>query len=92
MSATGKNKAFTMVEMVVVVVMIGVLAGMIIPRMAGSTSGRRLREEARGLYVAAQYARNRAVNHRRAVRLMFNAEKGTYALLEQSDPTGRPSQ
>ena len=91
MWSTGK-RAFTIVEMVVVIVLVAVLAGMIAPRLGGAGQGAKLRASARRFFVTAQYARDFAATHRCDCRVVLDPAKGEYYLIYQPDPQRRPSE
>ena len=88
-SATGK-KGFTLVEIMVVLVIISVLAGMIVPHMSGRTTAAKLRASARRLLVAARYARDFAATRRRKCRLVIDTKEQQYVLTCQQDPEHEP--
>ena len=90
-SSTGKS-GFTLVELIVVVVIITVMTSMVAPRLSGATGRRQLRASARQLMVAAQYARNYAVTHRCACRIVFDRDGRRYNLAYQVDPEHRPGE
>ncbi len=89
MSRTGRT-AFTLVELTVVVVLLGVLVTMAAPRLSGAAGRSRLREAARRVHVTAQAARDHAVTHRRICRVALDRTDGRFALLAQADPAGEP--
>jgi type II secretory pathway pseudopilin PulG len=72
--------------LVVVVALMGVLAGLIVPRLAGSLRPRMLSSAATRMVAAARYARDYAATHRRCVRLLADARTGRVGLLVQVDP------
>lgn len=85
---------FTVVELVVVIVVVTVLAGMIVPRLVGAGGAAQLQEAARRLVIAAGYARDFAAAHRRACRLVL--EPGAdgsprYDLTCQASPERDPN-
>ena len=84
--------AFTMIEVMVVLVLVTLLATMIVPRMAGSSQSAQLRESAQRLLQAARYARGYAVSHRCQCRLLIDTAQNRYALEYQPDPEHRPDQ
>ena len=59
----------------IVLAIIAVLAGMIVPQMAGSIGSVRLRESARDLLVKARSARNFAVTRRRPCRIIIDPDE-----------------
>lgn len=87
-SKTG-NRAFTVVELIVVIAMLSVLAGMTVLRLGGRSRSGRLREASRRLLSTAQYARDFATTRRRACRLIFDPNGG-YSLAYQVDPHNDP--
>ena len=89
-STTG-NRAFTVVELIVVIAMLSVLAGMTVMRLGGRSRSGRLREASRRLLTTAQYARDFATTRRRACRLIFDPNGG-YSLAYQADPHHNPSE
>lgn len=91
MLLTGK-RAFTIVELIVVIVMIGVLATMIAPRLAGAGRATQLRLAGRRLQVTAQYARDYAVTHSRMCRLVLDRDEGRFVVLVQADPQSAPGE
>ena len=91
MSSTG-NRAFTVVELMVVVVIVSVLATMVVPRLHGSAASARLRSAASRLLVTAQYGRDFAARRRCQCRLMFDLGRQCYALAYQTEPGRRPNE
>jgi prepilin-type N-terminal cleavage/methylation domain-containing protein len=90
--AAAAAHAFTLVEVLVVIAVLGVLSTMIVPRLGGAAGPRRLRESARQLLTAARYARDYASAHRAACRLAIDVDGQRYALLCQVDPEHRPGE
>jgi type II secretion system protein H len=86
------RRAFTIVEVLVVVAMLGVMATMIVPRLGGAAASRRLSQSARQLLATARYARDYASTHRAACRLFIDVKEQRYALLFQADPEHRPDE
>ena len=86
------GRGFTLVEVTVVVIIVAVLAGMVVPRMVGSVSSSELREAARGLLMAATYAREYAVTRRCCCRLSILPDQRRYVLEYQPDPERRPGE
>jgi len=88
-SSTGK-RGFTIVEVIVVIIMIGVLATMIAPRLAAGGRAAGLRLAGRQLQATAQYARDYAVSRRRVCRLVLDRDGDRYMLVAQSGPQHDP--
>ncbi len=84
-SSTG-NRAFTLIEVMVIVVLVAVLGGMTIPRLGGRFSATRLRESARQFLITAQYAHQFATTHRCATRLRIDTTRSCYVLEYEEDP------
>ncbi|MEM6332665.1 MAG: GspH/FimT family pseudopilin [Planctomycetota bacterium] len=76
-SSTGERRgsaqrsAFTLIELMVVIVVIGVLAAITVPRFSGSFERAALRSEAQSLADAMRYARSQAIIQRRVIRLAW---------------------
>lgn len=73
-----RTRGFTLVELVMVMVMLGVLAVVAIPSM--STSGYRAQQFHDGVVSALRYAQKSAVSHRRMVCVDFNASTLTLTI------------
>lgn len=87
-----KTRAFTLIELMVVIVVVSVLSTMAITSMYGSYSSTTLAESARGLHTAMRYAQQYAVMHRRACRVVLinidSHEEAGYRLeVETTDPS-----
>jgi len=83
------RRAFTLIEMVVVVVLIGIMAAMIIPEMKGSFNDALLRSTGRDLVNVFNLASSRAVGLGQCYRVKFDTPNGRYAVERQiHDGTG----
>lgn len=69
-------RAFTMVELLLVIVLIGVLLGIAAPSLVRSIQGHRLRTAARTIVTVARYARNMALLKQSHVSITFNLDTG----------------
>ena len=71
-------RAFTLIEMVVVVVLIAVMAAMIIPEMKGSFDDALLRSTSRDLINVFDLASSRAVSLNQSFRVELDTQSGRY--------------
>ena len=71
-------RAFTLIEMVVVVVLIAVMAAMIIPEMKGSFDDALLRSTSRDLINVFDLASSRAVSLNQSCRVELDTQSGRY--------------
>lgn len=70
---------FTMIELVTVIVILGILAAVAIPRMTGSNEFRAIEFRDRSV-AALRYAQKTATSHRRMVCVAFTATTVTLAI------------
>lgn len=93
MSSTGNSarRAFTIIELTVVIVVIVIVAGLAAPQMLGAFGAAQLRDAARKLNTAARYAHDFATTRRRACRIVFDDDGRTWQLQMQSKPTTDPA-
>ncbi|MGA3267478.1 MAG: prepilin-type N-terminal cleavage/methylation domain-containing protein [Verrucomicrobiota bacterium] len=78
--APGFRRAFTLVELMVVVALIGIMAAMIIPEMRGSFDDALLRSTGRDLVSAFNLASSRAISFDQIYRVRFDTEGARYAV------------
>lgn len=85
------GSAFTMVELVVVVIIIAVMFAVSLPTLRGVSKGNRLRSDVRELMNLMKYARTEAVFGARTTQVFLDTKKHQYWLdLRTPDPkTGR---
>lgn len=76
------RRAFTVIELLLVVVIIGMMTAIAIPNFVKSLHGNRLRTAARTVVSAGRYARSMAVLRQRVVELRFDLEKQTVSVLD----------
>lgn len=82
-----RSHGFTLTELVVVIVLLGILAAVAIPRMAGLSDYRAL--EFRDRTVAAlRYAQKTATSHRRRVCVAFTADSVTLTIASAPSAAG----
>lgn len=77
------RRAFTLFEMVVVVVLIGIMAAMIIPEMKGTLDDALLRSTSRDLINVFNLASSRAVSFNQSYRVKLDMSGGRYLMERQ---------
>ena len=76
MTSRTKKAGFTLVELLLVLVLMGVAVGISMPYFVHSIRGNRLRTAGRTLVTVARYARSMAVLKQSEVSLVFNLDSG----------------
>ena len=87
----GSHAAFTLIEVLLVLAIIGVLAAITIPTFVRSMRGNRLRAAARTVAMAGRYARSMAVLNQNAMAVRFDLDAGQISigpLAQQRPPPG----
>jgi len=91
----GKNRraAFTLIELMVVLIIIAVMSGMIIAEMSGNFQDALLRSSSRQLISVFSLASSRAISVNRLFRVRFDRASGHYMVEKHArgdsfDPTG----
>jgi prepilin-type N-terminal cleavage/methylation domain-containing protein len=82
---------FTLIELMVVVVLIGVMAAMIIPEMKGTFEDALLRSTSRELINVFSIAGSRAVSVNQVLQVRLDRQTGQYAVLKRVREGGRES-
>ena len=67
---------FSLMELLLVVVIMGIAVGIAAPAMVHSIAGNRLRTAGRALVTSARYARSMSILHQTPVILRFNLDQG----------------
>lgn len=75
-----RHGAFTLIEIMVVMVLIGILSAMIIPEMKGTFEDALLRSTARELMDAIELASSRAISMNQTLRLTLDPLSGRYQI------------
>lgn len=81
-----KNGGFTLIEIMVVLVLVGLLAALAVFTMGGNSQQRELQNEVRELYLLMQTASDQAVLNNRELGLLF--EETGYQFVSYNDETG----
>lgn len=74
-------KAFTLLEILFVVLIMGLLLGITLPRMSGTFGAAKLKTAARDLTGMLRYARNTAVLRELPCEIRFDLDEGLYQLV-----------
>ncbi|MBN2704748.1 MAG: prepilin-type N-terminal cleavage/methylation domain-containing protein [Pontiellaceae bacterium] len=69
-----RSAGFTLVEVILVVVIMAVIAGISTPFFAGATRGAKLKTAGRSISQAARYARFKAISSQQEMRLVINPD------------------
>ena len=85
-----RSKGFTLIELIVVVVIVGVLGAMTVPQVAGRVDSARLRASANALRSTADYAHGYAMTRNVPTRMTIEREQGRFALAHQPEPAAEP--
>lgn len=73
-----RAKAFTLLELVVVMTLLSVVLAIAAPRLAGFMSGRDFREEARRILSLVRHGQSEAISRGQRVEVWFKPETGEY--------------
>ena len=80
-----KSRGFSLLELLVVLVIIGLSASLVLPTLAGGLSSLRLKTAAREVSATLRYARSLAVSVGKEQVINMDIEEGKYWLNEDKD-------
>ncbi|MDD5351137.1 MAG: GspH/FimT family pseudopilin [Chthoniobacteraceae bacterium] len=83
--------AFTLVELILVMVLLATLLAIVAPSLSRSFKGRALDQEATRLLAATEYARSEAVSQGLPMNLWIDPVGGTFGVQAKDGNTGNPS-
>jgi len=87
----GKSSAFTLIELVLVMVIVAILVGAVAPSLRGFLMGRRTVDTATRMLALAGYARTQAISEGRTYRMNFDEQTGKFWLTaDNGDGTFQP--
>ena len=75
------QRGFTLIEILMVVAIFVLIAGIAAPMFAGSYAGAKLRSGARVVVMTHRYARNMAIMRQRPVAVLVNERRGTFEVV-----------
>ena len=87
LSSGDERSAFTLIELMVVIVLIGILSAMIIPELKGGYQDALLRSTSRNLVNAFGIASSRAVSMNQLHRVRLDAKTGRYLIEKRTRET-----
>ncbi|KXS55271.1 MAG: general secretion pathway protein H [Marinobacter sp. T13-3] len=89
---TGTQQGFTLIEILVVLVLVGLLAGVAVLTMGGSTEQRALEQDARRLYLTLQTAAELAVTGNQEIGVRVSDSGYQFLTLDAEDGEWRESE
>lgn len=85
-----KNKGFTLIELLIVIVIVGVLSGLTIPRIRSTFSNFELKSFSKDLFYLAHYLQSRATSEGEIYLLKIDKEKGEFQPFYKKDEAFLP--
>lgn len=84
------TRAFTLLELLLVLAVVAVLAGFVVPRLGGSLKSQRLDAQVRTVIALARKARALAAAEGRSYQIVFLPSEKSVRLARQRDPLAAP--
>lgn len=81
-----RNSAFTLIELMVVIVLVAIMTALIIPEMKGTFQDALLRSSGRQLIEVFNLANSRAVSLNQIQRVRLDAKAGRYSIEQKTGP------
>lgn len=91
MTRPARHRAFTLLELLLVLSVVATLGILVAPRMSASLGLSRLRDQVREAQALAKLARGRAANEGRVYLLNYDPETRELRLLRRRDPLAAPT-
>lgn len=85
-----QKRAFSLLELVLVITIMGIMAGAIMPSVSNSLKGRRLGDYCDTLSNMLRYARSLAVERSMITKISFDEESANPVLSVEADPLNAP--
>src|SRR5436190_1050966 len=79
-SAIGNSAAFTLIELILVLALLGIITSMVAPAMSNFIRGRAIDSEARRIFALIHAGQNRAVSEGMPMILWVDEKKNSYGL------------
>lgn len=86
-SSVNKDEGFSLLELIVVLILVSLMAGLVVPRLAGSLTRMNLRSASQKICSSLRYARSQATSEKMTYTAIFDFEKnGCFIQVKKDDP------